>query len=724
MNSTDTIKSNRILIIDDNPSIHEDIRKILGGQGELNEALVSTKALLFGNAPRASSHTRFEIDSAHQGIEGLEMVQKAMEAGRPYSMAFVDVRMPPGWDGIETISRIWKLYPDLQVVICTAYSDYSWEDMIRQIGKSASLVILKKPFDNIEVLQLAHALTEKWMLTHQLKHRLNDLDQAVTQRTTELQSANDQLKKEIAERLQTDKALRLSEERFSKAFKSSPIPLSIQSLRHDKYVDANKGFQELTGFDYADLIGHTPQELNIWKDPAENSAMLAKLHQNMSVRNLPMSLRTKSGQFRDVILSLELFELDDEPFLLTIAQDITEQINLENQLRQAQKMEAVGQLAAGVAHDFNNILTVIQGHASLLLAAKPPESADCKPLQIITEAAERAGNLVQQLLTFSRKQVVKMIPMDIGDALVSLSKMLPRVLPENITVTMNALPGLAKIKADAGMMEQMLMNLSVNARDAMPDGGQLTISAELVEVSPDQNRNGHESLPGQFLCLTVADTGCGMSPDVMSHIFEPFFTTKPVGKGTGLGLATVYGIAKQHGGRVEAESRPGQGSTFRIFLPICNAQSVVVPKPAVTRMLSGGTETVLVVEDEKELLNYVVEVLRSFGYKVITADSAPEALERWSQHQEEIDVLLTDMMMPGGLTGRQLAKRMTTERPSLKVIYTSGYSPGMAGKDIAVFQDHPFLAKPYRPADLLNIVRECLDAQNQGKMEIAATPVN
>src|ERR1017187_673566 len=294
MKHPDPIKNNRILVIDDNPSIHDDIRKILCGQGERNDALVDAKALLFGDEAPQSDRTLFEIDSAHQGQEGLEMVQRAVEAGRPYAMAFVDVRMPPGWDGVETISRIWKRYPELQVVICTAYSDYSWEEMIRQFGKSDSLLILKKPFDNIEVLQLAHALTEKWLLSQQVKRRLNDLDQAVSQRTSELQSANEQLKKEIAERMQVEKALRLSEERFSKAFKASPIPLAIQSLRQETIVDANQGFQELTGFSRAELIGRTPQELNIWNDPAENSAMFEQLNKQMSVRNLPRRLRAKS----------------------------------------------------------------------------------------------------------------------------------------------------------------------------------------------------------------------------------------------------------------------------------------------------------------------------------------------------------------------------------------------------------------------------------------------
>ena len=419
------MRNNRILVIDDNPSIDEDIRKILGGQGRRKTALANTKALLFEESFAESPQTDFEIVSAFQGEEGLRKVQEATAAGHPYAMAFINVRMPPGWDGVETITRIWKDYPDLQVVICTAYSDYSWEEMIRQIGKSDSLVILKKPFDNIEVLQLAHALTQKWSLSHEVNCRLNNLDQLVTQRTTELQAANEKLKTEIAERMQTEKALRLSEERFSKAFRASPIPLAIQSLREEKFVDANAGFEKLTGFSHSELIGHTPMELNFWNDPHSSKAVLKKLHEEMSVRNMPCRLRSKSGQIRDLLLSIELFELGGEPFLLTITEDITEQVKLESQLRQSQKMEAIGQLAAGVAHDFNNILTVVQGHASLLLASQPPESVERKPLQTIAAAAERASKLIRQLLTFSRKQVMQVRIIDMHDVLSTVSRNAP-----------------------------------------------------------------------------------------------------------------------------------------------------------------------------------------------------------------------------------------------------------------------------------------------------------
>jgi PAS domain S-box-containing protein len=705
MTSPDTLPHNRILIIDDNPSIHEDIRKILGDWGKTDATLDRDKARLFDDPAPVAEPTRFEIDSAYQGQEGLDRVQKALAAGQPYALAFVDVRMPPGWDGIETISRIWQTQPDLQVVICTAYSDYSWAEMIRQIGKSDGLCVLKKPFDNIEVMQLAHALTEKWRLNHQVKNRLADLDQAVSRRTTELQSANDQLKKEITDRVQAEKALRFSEARFAKAFKASSIPLAIQSLRQETFVDANQGFQELTGFNLAELVSHTAQELKLWIDPAKHNLLLEQLHQQTSIRNLPSRLRTKSSLLRDVLLSVERLELDDEPLLLISAQDITGQINLENQLREAQKMEAVGQLAAGVAHDFNNILTVIQGYASLLLAEKSPESSDRQPLETIAEQAEQAGRLVRQLLTFSRKQFVQIKPTDIGNIFLSISKMLPRVLSEDIAVIIQADPGLPLINADAGMMEQMLINLAVNARDAMPAGGRLDISAKEVDVSPAQANNHPDARPGRFLCLSVADTGHGMPPEVLSHIFEPFFTTKPVGKGTGLGLAVVYGIVKQHEGWVEVQSQPDHGSCFRIFLPVCIVEpqpELITPGPELMRR---GSETILVVEDEPAVRDVVVKLLSSHGYQTLVADSGPKALERWAQHRGKIHLLLTDMVLPGGLTGREVSHRLLAQDPTLKVIYSSGYSPCLAG----TAQDQTFLPKPYRASQLLNKLRECLD---------------
>jgi signal transduction histidine kinase len=585
MNASNHLRNNRILVIDDNRAIHEDIRKILRCL-ERDPVLEEAAARIFGAESPPSLEVSFQVDAALQGEEGLRMMEAAAAAGNPYAMAFVDVRMPPGWDGVETIAHLWKQFPELQVVICTAYSDHYWEDMIRILGRSDNLLILKKPFDNIEVLQLANALTQKWSLNHQVTCRLKNLDQLVTQRTTELQSANEQLKKEIAE-----------------------------------------------------------------------------------------------------------------------------QVRLENQLRQAQKMEAVGQLAAGVAHDFNNILTVVQGNASLLLASKPPTSPDCHPLQKIGAAADRAATLVGQLLTFSRKQVVELRPTHLGDTLADVAEMLPHVLTPIIKVDAHAPPNLPLVSADAAMMETLLMNLAVNARDAMPEGGILSITAAPVTIGPAEASSQPEAREGEFVRLSVIDTGSGIPPEILSRIFEPFFTTKPIGKGTGLGLATVYGIVKQHQGWMEVQSQVNHGTAFHVFLPALTVSAPRQTPPPATAPITVATarKTILVVDDEPDLRDLVSQVLESGGYHVLSAGSGAEALEQWAKRQGDVHLLLTDIVMPDGFSGRMLADRLRSEDPNLRVIYTSGYTAGVPGTELANMEQHNFLPKPYRPATLLQIVRECLD---------------
>jgi len=709
MNEAREVANRRILIIDDNPAIHEDFRKILCRRDSQPPGFADMQASLFGPEPAESRPVVFEIDSAFQGEEGLCKIQHALAEKRPYALAFVDIRMPPGWDGVETVGRIWKCDPSIQTVICTAFSDYSWGAMTRKLGESDNLVILKKPFESIEVLQLAHAFTRKWDLNHQLQGRLSDLDQRVCDRTAELLLANDQLKRQIAGRAQIEEALRLSEERFSTAFRTSPIPLAIQSVSGEKYVDVNIGFEAITGFARDELLEHTPTELNIWSDAEGGNAIHERLLEKVALRDLPCQLRTKAGELRDTRLSVEFLELEREPCVLIIVRDITEQLKLENELRQAQKMEAVGQLAAGIAHDFNNILTVVQGHASLLLSEKSPESSDYEPLQAVSEAASRAARLIRQLLTFSHRQVLQFRTLDMRETLSAVSAMIPQMLGEHIAVKFVVPRELPLINADPGMMEQVLINFAINARDAMPNGGRLVITAKGVSLGPEAPRGNPDARPGDYLCLSVADTGCGMSRETMARIFDPFFTTKPVGKGTGLGLSTVYGITKQHSGWIEVKSEVSVGTTFQVFIPSCGASSVERSPAPIAKALPGGLETVLVVEDEESVCSFVSRVLKTHGYTVHVAQSGVEALALWSRIKPKPDLLLTDLVMPGGVMGRELAERLRALDPSLKVLYSSGYSPGMAGKDLKLFEGRNFLPKPYDPRRLLQVVRECFD---------------
>lgn len=408
------------------------------------------------------------------------------------------------------------------------------------------------------------------------------------------------------------------------------------------------------------------------------------------------------------------------------AEDITERQSLEMQLRRSQKMESIGQLAAGIAHDFNNILTVIQGHSSLLLQKPKVDRPTQDSLRHISVAAERAANLTRQLLLFSRKQLAQPRTLDLNVVVENVANMLRVLLGESIVVELDLAKKLSAVDADEGMIEQVLMNFAVNSRDAMPRGGRLVISTLERDVDERHARRFREARAGHFVAFRVSDTGTGMTRETLAHIFEPFFTTKDVGKGTGLGLATVYGIVKQHHGWVEVETKENTGTTFTVFLPP-NAKLAEAPKPRhVVDDLARGEETVLVVEDEEPLRNLVIQVLQHAGYTVFAAGTGAEALEIWGQHRCEIDLLLTDMMMPEGMSGRELTEKILRDEPRLRVMFTSGYPLEALGADPAQ-SGHCFLQKPYSPAALARAVRDCLDSatnRTRAKKETAHADVH
>ncbi|HLP78236.1 MAG TPA: ATP-binding protein, partial [Candidatus Paceibacterota bacterium] len=396
--------------------------------------------------------------------------------------------------------------------------------------------------------------------------------------------------------------------------------------------------------------------------------------------------------------------------------DITDRLNLEAQLRQSQKMESVGQLAAGVAHDFNNMLTVIQGHAGMLMTrpSLPPELRES--VQSVSFAAERATSLTRQLLMFSRKTVMQPKLIDLREVIGNMTKMLKRLLGETIVLQYLAPKEMLLIEADAAMAEQVIMNLAVNARDAMAMGGRLAIQIDPVTINDEYLQSHPDGRPGTFVRLRVSDTGHGMKPETMTRIFEPFFTTKEAGKGTGLGLATVYGIVKQHQGWIDVESEYGKGTAFNIYFPATNETVVASRKnELLTAEIRGGSETILIVEDEETVLQMGRLILQDCGYRVLQASCGVEALNVWRQHQESIDLLLTDMVMPHGISGMDLAQRVLAEKPSLKVIFSSGYAVDQFETEFIQQRTATFLQKPYTRHTLAKAVRERLD---QGAEEI------
>ena len=689
--------SPRILVIDDNPSIHDDFRKILGVKTPEQSHLESVESALFDLSDTSMERRRgFRIDSAYQGQEAFELVKKAVEEGDPYMLAFVDVRMPPGWDGIETLEHIWKCAPEMQAVICTAYSDYSWDEMTRRLGHTDNLLILKKPFETVEVLQMAHALAQKWTLARQAKLHMDDLDQMVRQRTMEL---------------------RASEERFSKAFQASPMPLAILKCDDLRFVDANGSFVTLTGHTSEQIREKSANDLQLWSSAAEAPPLLGG---DTRLRDKACLLRRRDGSTRQIMLSTEPLALGTMPCLLVIIEDITEQLKIEAQLRQAQKMEVIGRMAAGIAHEFNNLLTVIQGDVGLLQATTPSTVDRNALLDQIMQASQRAATFTRQLLAFSRKQVLQPRAINFCDLLQRMKKMLGRLIGEKYDVQVTCESDFLSVRADEGGLEQVLMNLVLNARDAMPQGGILEINADTVVLDEKAISENTEARAGRFICLRVTDHGSGMTPQVLSRIFDPFFTTKDVGKGTGLGLSTIHGIVKQHEGWVEVKSEVGKGSTFTVFLPACSAAPAQPTQPSEAEAApeSGNGETILVVEDEGAVRELASMALKKRGYHVLSAANGPEAMEHWKINMAQIDLLLTDMVMPNGMSGGELAKRLVEQNPRLKIIYTSGYSPEILKQDSLLTQGINFLPKPYDLTSLLKAVRLCLDGGKLPQYEV------
>jgi signal transduction histidine kinase len=401
------------------------------------------------------------------------------------------------------------------------------------------------------------------------------------------------------------------------------------------------------------------------------------------------------------------------------AEERAERKKLEEQLRQAQKMEAIGQLTGGIAHDFNNMLTVILGYSELMLQRLKAEDHLRSDVEQVKEAGVRASLLTRQLLAFSRKQVLQPKVLDVNAVLTNMDRMLQRLIGEDVDLVTMPAPGLGRVHADPGQIEQVIVNLAVNARDAMPNGGKLTIETANVELDDAYARKHISVKPGSYVMLAVSDTGCGMDAATQARIFEPFFTTKEVGKGTGLGLSTVYGIVKQSEGYVWVYSEVGRGTTFKVYLPRVEAMAEAVEPSREAAKAIRGSETVLLVEDEKSVRALARSILRAHGYTVLEAGQGKEALLLSGQHEGPIHLMITDVVMPE-LSGRDLAERLKPSRPNMKVLFMSGYADKAIVHHGELKPDTAFLQKPFTPDALALKVREVLDAPAAGRKEVDA----
>ena len=518
------------------------------------------------------------------------------------------------------------------------------------------------------------------------------------------------------ERRQVERALGDAQTRLERALSAGNVGLWDWDLASSQVFYSTEWKRQL-GCEDPEISGG----LDEWESrlhPDDRARALdtvkAYLAQPGPALELEFRLRHKSGSYRHILSrgSLLRNEAGEAIRLLGSHVDITEQTELRAQFLQSQKMESVGQLAGGVAHDFNNLLTVINGTADLALEnleAGDPMRAD---LLQIRDAGNRATSLTSQLLAFSRKQIMKPDVLDLNALVKPMQAMLQRLIGEHIELVFAAETPLGSVRADAGQIEQVVMNLAVNARDAMPDGGMLTIETQDVELDADYAAEHPTVTPGRYVMLAVSDNGVGMDEATRERIFEPFFTTKSKARGTGLGLSTVYGIVTQSGGNVWVYSEPGRGTTFKIYLPRVDEAARVV-QPARTPTATRGTGTILVVEDETAVRNLATRVLHSAGYTVVTASNATEALSLLDRHEGTVDLMLTDLVMPG-MSGRELAERLADIRPGIKVLYTSGYTDDTVLRHGVIDNSAQFIGKPYTVTELTRKVRELLDPSTIG----------
>lgn len=843
MNNHVSQLNRRILVIDDNHAIHDDFRKILGVQDAEDAALREAEARIFGGR----AEMLFEIDTASQGEEGLRKVAQAMAEGRPYAMAFVDVRMPPGWDGIETTQRIWQICPDLQIVICTAFADCSWDEMRTKFDSLDRLLILKKPFDTVEILQMANALTQKWLLLQESRLKLGGLEQMVWERTRELEESQAaavnmmgeavrnaekaeqavaELRREMAERSKLEEKFREQASLLDKTREA----ILVHEL-DSRITYWNKGAELIYGWDAQEAVGQSAELLCMNADAflhaseqvTQTGEWTGELRQrSKDGRNLIIEghwtlVRDDAGQPRSILaintditarkhadeaiqmqgrvlesmtegvvvcdetgsilfsnaacntmFGYETGELSGQHFsvlksstpdegrrevdgmldalqsrgiwageinsrkkdgmafttrmkisivdttgarsFVVVVEDVTEKKNMEAQFLRSQRLESVGRLSSGIAHDMNNILTPILLSSFMLRRPLPGEDFD-KLVGNIETSAQRGAALIKQLLTLGCEPGGQRKVVSTATLVDDMMQIMQGTFPKNINLTCRVAADIWPVTGDPTQLHQVLLNLCVNARDAMPLGGALVLTVENIRFDESYAAMSAGIKPGPYVTLRVSDTGEGIPQDIMDKIFDPFFTTKETGKGTGLGLSTVMGIAKSHNGFVNVRSLVGSGTTFEVCLPAVPDGTM---EPA-TRTLAapprGQGETILVVDDEPNIRDVVRRTLTGHGYRVLTAGDGTEAVVLFTEHREQIKAVLTDIMMPF-MDGVTMVRTMRKMAPGVKIVASTGMGSARGREDktaaLHTLGVRTLLTKPYTADEVLNTIGDLL----------------
>ena len=680
--------NHRILVIDDNTEIHDDLRKILLGEAAAQENLRDDEELLFGAEPVPI--TKFEIDSAYQGQEGLAKLQESLAQGRPYALAFVDVRMPPGWDGVETIGHLWKAYPSLQIVVCTAYSDYSWNDIQRKLGLSENMLILKKPFDNIEVVQLAHALTRKWLVSSQAAARLEDLDLMVAQRTAELQAANQRIKKQFEEKAAAEVA-------FRTVFESSPIGITLQDVT-GRYVDVNRAMEELLGLPSASMIGRNPVERGWIGSPEDQAVVRQALLEGVDIDSRELTYWNPNRGKQTGLLWARRVAIGGTGYSLCFILDISARKAMEDELVRARlgadaAAQAKSQFLANMSHEIRTPLNGILGLSCLIEEESIPD--ELRPMMnLIRTSGEVLRRVLDDVLDFSKIDSGKLElveePFDLGACLRwSFQLFRDAAMEKDLECRLHldsALP--AYVSGDAVRLRQVTGNLMSNAVK-FTRRGSIVMEAHLVEPAPPNGRHA--------IRVLVRDTGIGIPEDRIGRLFQSFSQVDSAINrsygGTGLGLAISRRLVEMMGGAIRVESQVGVGTTFAFtFTAGVSGAPEPVAEPAVSTDFTGLR--VLVAEDNPINQMVTTQILRKMGCQVDLAVDGAAAVR--SVENRRYDIVLMDLLMPevDGMEAARRIRRMGGARSAIPIVALTASASAEVRLQCLDAGMNDFLSKP------------------------------
>ena len=667
----------RILIVDDNTSIHEDFQKILGSAGV--EGLADLDQLELEILELSDAHDEqalYSLEYALGGQQALQMLVDSRKAGQPFAMAFVDMRMPPGWDGLETIERMWQEDPGLQVVICTAYSDYSWDELEARVQSADNLFLLSKPFDMMEIRQAAAAMTLKRHLAEATCAQIDSLEETLEQSREELQEANQRLKAIL-----------------------EAAPVGILTTDADFVIQGlNRLAQELFG-PASEKVGQPLGSLLTKSQPGPGN------HVCSGVR--------ADGTSFPAQLKVSQLELHSGLVHICIVIDLTEsrrteleRQRLERQLYHSQKLESLGILAGGVAHDFNNMLMAITGYAEAALLDSPAQGPLRDTIVNIKATALRAAAVAQQMLSYAGKTNCAVERLSLNDILQSSAHPLKVTVPAHITWNLDLADKLPMVEADPGLMQQVIVNLVMNAVEAIgSEKGSITLSTGVKGLSRAFLASTYlpQAEPGSYLYVACKDSGSGIDSDLTGRVFDPFYTTKSQGRG--LGLSSVLGIVKVHGGTLHVESSPGQGSTFWAYFPVSHLPSVERPVRQVLSLVGGK---ILVVDDQDAVRDATQGLVRRLGFEVLTASDGDQAVKICQQNGEDLVAVLMDVSMPT-MGGNSAADEIGEQCPDLPIIMMSGYTGEQSQT-----KSGPFLHKPITLDTLSEALQSVLNPSAEG----------